>query len=116
MTALRRTDGQASVELVGMLPLVAMLVLVVGQLLAAGAAAELAGGAAEAGAVALVQGGDPAAAAREAIPGWSRGRMTIAVERSRVRVEVRPRAIVPPLVSLLAARATAAAGPEGRAP
>jgi hypothetical protein len=109
---LRPAGGQASVELVGVLPLVVMLVLVVGQLLAAGAAAEMAGGAAEAGAVALVQGGDPAAAAKSAVPDWSRGRMTVVVEDTRVRVVVRPRAIVPPLVSLLTARASADAGPK----
>jgi len=120
MTALGRrmgaSRGQASVELLGVLPLVAMLVLVVGQLLAAGAAAELAAGAAEAGAVALVEQGDPAAAARAAIPGWSRGRVTVAVEDTRVRVAVRPRAIVPPLASLLTARASADSGPRDARP
>ena len=61
--------GQASVELVALLPLAALVALAIGQLLAAGAARELAGNAAEAGAAALLQGGDPAAAARAALAG-----------------------------------------------
>ena len=56
--------GQASVELVAVLPLAVVVALAAGQAVAAGAAAELAGHAAEAGAVALLQDGDPRRAAR----------------------------------------------------
>jgi hypothetical protein len=105
------TRGQASVELVGVLPLVALLALALGQLLAAGAARELAGNAAEAGAAALLQRRDPAAAARDALPGWSRRRTSIAVEGRVVRVTLRPPGLLPGLAAALDAHAAADAGP-----
>jgi hypothetical protein len=108
-----RTDvaGQASVELAVLAPLLVLVVLAAAQLLAAGAAAALADHAAEAGAVALLEGADPAAAARDAVPGWSRGRMTVAVDGRRVRVRLRPPAPVSALGTLLEAGGTADAGP-----
>jgi len=60
-------SGQASVELVALLPLAALIALAIGQLLAAGSARELAGNAAEAGAAALLQGTDPTAADKATI-------------------------------------------------
>ena len=108
---MRSSSGQATVELVGMLPLAVLVALAAGQLLAAGLARELAGHAAEAGAVALVQDLDPRQAAREALPGWSAGRVDVDVRERRVRVRVRPRALVPGLADELAATATADAGP-----
>ena len=104
--------GQASVELVALAPLLAAAVLAVSQLLAAGAAQELADHAAEAGAVALLQQTDPAAAAREAVPGWSRERVDVRVQDRRVRVRVRPRSFLPALAELLEATGTADAGPR----
>jgi hypothetical protein len=62
--------GQASVELLGMLPLLLAVALAAAQLLAVGYAGMLAGNAAEAGALALAGGGDPRASARHALPGW----------------------------------------------
>jgi hypothetical protein len=81
------------------------------QLLAAGAAHEYAGHAAEAGAIALAGGHDARIAAREAIPGWSRDRMTVAVDGRRVHVRLRPPAILRSVGDLLAAEARADAGP-----
>jgi hypothetical protein len=107
----RSASGQASVELVALLPLAALVALAIGQLLAAGAARELAGGAAEAGAAALLQGGDPAAAARDALPGWSRERTTVHVAGRRVEIHVRPRTVIPVLAGRLEASASADAGP-----
>jgi hypothetical protein len=104
--------GQASVELVALLPLAALVALAIGQLLAAGAAGELAGNAAEAGAAALLQGADPAAAARAALPGWSRDRAVVHVAGRRVEVRVRPRTVVPLLADRLVATASADAGPS----
>ncbi|MEA2245697.1 MAG: hypothetical protein QOH46_226 [Solirubrobacteraceae bacterium] len=104
--------GQATVELVGMLPLAALVALTAGQLLAAGAARELAGNAAGAGAAALVQGLDPRQAARDAVPGWSRRRVEVRVDGRRVRVRMRPVAVVPGLDRRLVATAVADAGPE----
>lgn len=91
MSRVRRGQtGQASVELVGALPAVLATGLVVFQLLAVGYAAVLAGHAAEAGALAVANGGDPVAAARHAVPGWSEGRMRVSSSRGGVRVEMRP--------------------------
>ncbi|MEA2357897.1 MAG: hypothetical protein QOI62_1157 [Solirubrobacteraceae bacterium] len=103
--------GQASVELVGALPLAALVALAIGQLLAAGAARELAANAAEAGATALLQGGDARAAVRGALPGWSRERGDVRVSGRRVEVRLRPRTVLPVLAGLLEASAAADAGP-----
>jgi hypothetical protein len=110
----RRDDGQASVELVVLAPLLLALVLAAAQLLAAGAAAELADHAAEAGAVALLQGEDPVVAAREAVPRWSRARMLVRVQGRRVRVRMRPPSPVPGLGEMLEVTRRADAGPPAR--
>lgn len=105
-------SGQASVELVGMLPLLVGLSFGIFQLLAAGAAHEVADGAAEAGAVALLQDRDARAAARRALPGWSRAHARIELHGRRVQVRVRPRGPVPALSRRLGVTASAHAGPE----
>ena len=61
--------GQASVELLGVLPAVLLVVLAAWQLVLAGQASWLAGNAARVGARAEAVGGDPEAAARSALPG-----------------------------------------------
>jgi hypothetical protein len=104
-------DGQAAIEFVGILPLIVTVGLLVAQLLAAGAAHEAAGDAAQAAAMALIQGGDPERAAREAIPGWSRGRVTIEVDGRTVHVRVAPRVVLPGGGHLLASEGVADAGP-----
>lgn len=106
-----REGGQATVELVGMLPLALLVALATGQLLAAGAARELAGNAAEAGAVAMIQGLEPADAAREALPGWSKDRADVHVTGRRVRVRLRPVAVIPGVGDRLDATVVADAGP-----
>ncbi len=103
--------GQASVELVALLPLAAVVALAAGQLLAAGQARELAGNAAGAGAVALVQGTDPREATLAALPGWSRERVTLRLDGRRVVVRLRPRAVLPGLSRRLTATVDADAGP-----
>jgi hypothetical protein len=105
--------GQASVELVAMLPLLVAAALALGQLLAAGAARELAGHAAEAAAIAIGRGADARAAAREALPGWSRDRLAVKVDGRRVTATVTPLPFVPPLAERLRASVTADAGPAG---
>ena len=105
-------SGQASVEVVILAPLLVAVVLAAAQLLAAGAAGELADHAAQAGAMALLQGGDPAAAARDAVPGWSRRRMSVRVDGRRVRVRMRPPSPFPGLAGRLASSREADAGPE----
>ncbi|HEV7807908.1 MAG TPA: hypothetical protein VGO80_18965 [Solirubrobacteraceae bacterium] len=110
----RGEAGQASVELVALAPLLMAVVLAAAQLLAAGAARELAGHAAEAAAVAILQGADPATAARDAVPGWSRGRMSVHVAGRRVSVRMRPPSPIPALAGLLETASTADAGPPVR--
>ncbi|HEX8101923.1 MAG TPA: hypothetical protein VF533_04885 [Solirubrobacteraceae bacterium] len=104
-------SGQASVELVALLPLIAALGFGLMQVLAAGAAGEAAEAAAEAGAVALLQDADARDAARAAMPEWARDRAAIRVRARRVEIEVRPRGPVPVLTRVLTATATAHAGP-----
>jgi hypothetical protein len=100
--------GQASVETVAMLPLVIAVGLACTQLLLAGLARELAGHAAEAGAVAALEGRtDVAAAARKALPGWSRSRVSVTVGGGSVRVHLAPPTVFPGLAGLLATTATA---------
>lgn len=104
--------GQATVELVGALPIVAGVVFAAGQLLAAGVASVLADHAAEAGAVALLEGGDPAAAARDALPGWAEGRVGVVVAGRVVRVRLRPPAPAGAVARVLEQTAEADAGDE----
>jgi hypothetical protein len=86
----RAQDGQASVELLGALPALLVVGIVVLQLLALGYSKVLAGDAAEAGALALAGGADAAGAARDAIPGWQRAHLRVAVHGGRVRVTLQP--------------------------
>ena len=69
MRSRRREDGQAAVELVALLPLVALLAAGAWQLAVAGHAAWSADAAARAAARAVATGGDARAAARASLPG-----------------------------------------------
>lgn len=113
-SALGSEAGQSSIEFVALAPLLAVIALAAAQLLAAGAVGELADHAAGAAAVAILQGADPAAAARDAVPGWSRGRMTVRVVGRRVHVQMRPPSPMEAIATLLQADATASAGPATR--
>ena len=113
---IRSARGQASVELVAMLPLLVAVALALGQLLAAGAARELAGHAAEAAAIAIGRGENARDAAHEALPGWSRERLRVEVDGRRVRATVTPFPLVPPLADRLRTTVTADAGPAPRRP
>jgi hypothetical protein len=97
--------GQASIEFLGLLPLLLVAALVAAQLLAVGYASVLAGNAAEAGALALAGGED--ARAREALPGWSRANAGVAVEGGQVSVRLRPPALLRALAEELEVSATA---------
>ncbi len=108
----RGQSGQAAVEVVALLPWIAALALGILQALSAGVAAELADHAAQSGAVALLQGREGAAAARAAVPGWSRAEVRVEVRGSRVRVRITPPSLVPGLGERLASTATADAGPD----
>jgi hypothetical protein len=127
MTYPRRECGQAAVELLAVLPLLLAVALGAAQLLAVGYASVLAGSAAEAGALALAGGAhepggaeaaaggrpDPAAggaeaAARAALPGWSRARARVRVSGGEVRVLLRPPTLLRSLTGELVVSAEAA--------
>jgi hypothetical protein len=116
MTRRAGEAGQATVELLGMVPLCVVVVLAIAQVLAAGAAREAAGAAATAGAMAQLQGGDAQDAARAAAPGWAKDRLSVDVDGRVVRVRVTPRAILPGTAPLLVAHARADAGPRASRP
>ena len=105
----RGDAGQATIEVVALLPLVLLLGVALMALLAARSAAEGAAAAAHAGAMALIQGEDAAAAARAAVPDRD---ATVRVEGRRVFVVVRPPVALPFAPELLLGRAVADAGPE----
>ena len=109
MTAVDQ-NGQATVELVALLPLLLITALAAAALIAAHAAGEQAGQAAEAGAIALLQGDDARAAARDALPQAARGRAVIAIRGHRVTVTLHPRLPLHALERRLTAHATADAG------
>jgi hypothetical protein len=92
-------EGTASVELVAVVPFLLLAVLAVAQIALAGQALWSASVAARAGARAAVVGGDPAAAARAALPPSLRPEAKVEDEDGvEVRVEV-PRLIpsLPPV-------------------
>ncbi len=108
---LARSEGQASVELVASIPILLAVTLAAAQLLAAGLCRELAGDAAGAGAAALLQSRDPQAAARRALPGWSRAQLRVTRRGRELRVAISPPSLVPGLARLLSVEARADAGP-----
>ena len=97
MRTWRRDDGQAAVELIALLPLVALLAAGAWQLVVAGHAAWSADAAARAAARAVATGGDARAAARASLPGrLEEGLKVAASEDGDVRVTLR----IPPIVGL----------------
>jgi hypothetical protein len=89
-----RERGQASAELVAVIPLVVVAVLAVGQIVVAGYALWGAGIAARAGARAEHVGGDARAAARSALPSPLRSRAKIETG-GPIEVEVGTPALLP---------------------
>jgi hypothetical protein len=100
--------GQATLELLGLLPVLLAVALAGAQLLAVGYSTVLAGNAAEAGALALAGGGDPRAGVREALPGWSRAHVRVSVTGGEVRVQLRPPTLLRALAERLEVSASAA--------
>lgn len=115
MSRLRHEPGQASIELLGILPLAIVLTLGITQALLAGYTNQLAGHAAEAAAIAVQRGADEDAvrdAARAALPGWGERRVRVTVRDRRVTVQLRPPSLAEPLAAALEAERTADAGPK----
>jgi hypothetical protein len=106
-----RSRGQASVELIGALPALALAAALALQLLLVGYSLTIADGAAEAGALAGAAGRNARDAARDALPGWARGRAKVDAADGRVRVELRPPAPLPALASALSVSSEAWARP-----
>jgi hypothetical protein len=110
--SLRGEQGQSSVELVALLPIVLLVGLGVLAVLAGRAAAGEAAAAAQAGAMALIQDADAEQAARAALPRRVSRDAKVSVRGRRVTVTVRT-AFQPPFAGgALAATASADAGPE----
>jgi hypothetical protein len=103
--------GQATVELVAALPALLLAAAVALQLLVAGYAMPLADGAAEAGGRALASGGSAAKAAREALPGWAKDEVSVAVEGGTVSVRLRPPSPIAAVADRLAVSSSANARP-----
>jgi hypothetical protein len=80
--------GQAAIEFLGILPAALVVVLAGWQLALAGQAAWLAGNAARVGARAQAVGGDPAVAARSALPSYLRRGLEVNGGGGRVSVRV----------------------------
>lgn len=102
--------GQASVDFLAALPALLIVALAVFQLLAVGYSQVLAGDAAEAGALAIAGGSDPAAAAKHALPGWSRAHMKVDVHGGDVHVRLRPPSPIAAVGRRLEVEANAAVG------
>ena len=90
-----RESGQATVELVAVLPAALVLALLAWQLALAGHAAWLAGSSARVGARAAAVGGDPAAAARTALPEGLRRHLRVRRRGDRVTVALHPPLVLP---------------------
>jgi hypothetical protein len=91
----RSESGQASVELVALLPIVAVIGFVLWQAVVAGQAAWLAGSSARAAARASAVGGDARAAAAAVLPGTlRRGLRVDRPSTGTVRVRVRVPSVV----------------------
>jgi pilus assembly protein CpaE len=100
--------GQASVELIGVLPAALLLVAIGWQLLLAGQASWLAANAARVAARAHAVGGDPDEAARTSLPSYLERRLEVAADGRRVRVRVRVPLVLRGIDSPLSVAGTAA--------
>jgi hypothetical protein len=89
-----RNQGQASVETVALLPLLALVGALLWQALLVGQAAWLAGSAARGAARAQAVGGDPRAAAVAVLPRRLRSGLIVRAGERDVRVRVRVPALV----------------------
>jgi pilus assembly protein CpaE len=111
----RREQGQASVELVAIVPALIAVTLIAAQLAVAGWALWSAANAARAGARAVYVGGDPGGAARSALPGvLRRGSRVNAAGGGDVQVRIGAPALVPGLPTIpISAHASLKAPTDG---
>ncbi len=97
----RSQRGQASLELLAMVPALVLAAMVALQLAITGYTLHLADGAAEAGALAAAAGTDAESAALGALPAWADDRVDVEGENGRIEVAVRPPAPLPAISSAL---------------
>jgi pilus assembly protein CpaE len=108
-------SGQAAVEVVALLPWVALLLALAWQLVLAGDAASAVAAAARAAARAAAVGADPGAAARAHLPRRLERGLEVRRDGAAVRVRVAVPAVVPKL-RLGHVSAHASFAPQGEAP
>jgi hypothetical protein len=89
-TSVASQRAQASIEVLAGIPALLLAGLIALQLLVTGYSLTLADGAAEAGAMALAAGRPATPAVREALPGWARKRIHVAVNGAELTVRLRP--------------------------
>jgi pilus assembly protein CpaE len=87
-------SGQASVELIAVVPGLVLAGLLCLQLLATGYSLSLADGAAEAGAIAIAAGLPAEPAVQAALPGWADRRVELERDGGRLTVRLRPPAAI----------------------
>lgn len=97
----RGDSGQATVETVGMVPLVAITCVVLVQAILLAGFALHADRAAHAASLADAQGMSPVLAARKSIPDWARGKVSVRRSTGFLRVTLRPRSLIPGLGRLV---------------
>lgn len=98
-------SGQATVETVGMIPLVAITCAVLAQAILMAGFALHADRAAHAASLADSQGRSPTLAARKSIPDWARGKVSVHRSTRFLRVTLRPKSLIPGLDGLVATNA-----------
>lgn len=106
--------GQATLESLAAVVLLALAGAVALQLLAAGYALTLADGAAEAGALALAAGRPAKDAARGALPGWAEDRAEVSARGGEVTVRLLPPSLLPALADRIAVSSSAYARPAAK--
>ena len=104
--------GQSAVELVALLPIIAVVAAAGFTVLSSRSAADQAVAAAQAGAMALLQDANPRDAARAALPASVRPRAAIRITGRRVLVTIPASGPLAAVAPFLAASSTADAGPE----
>jgi hypothetical protein len=102
--------GQATIELVGFLPLAITLAFGAFTLISAYSARGTASSSAQAGAMALLQNQDPSEAAQNALPEGLKGKAKVIVAGRKVTVSVVPRGPIQTLNKQLVAKSSADAG------
>jgi hypothetical protein len=113
-SAMAEERGQATVELLGAIPLLLAAGAIALQLLLAGYALTLADGAAEAGALALAAGRPAKSAAEASLPPWAEDKADISVRGGEVTVRLAPPSLLRAVADRLVVTSSSFARPAGR--